>query len=171
MDPLFENHIKITKGLLKEFAKETYYVLNKKIRLLCLMMFFVEVFVFILGFVYSGFSFSSSLFLILFLSAFFLFMFFKGYVFKLREENKNLKSLHGELPRSIKKFYKNHFEVVTNRSNLTIEYSQITKVLETKNLFIIMIGNQGALLSRKNFTNANFYEFRNFIGSKISTKE
>ena len=78
MDLLFENQTQTTKKLLEEFTKETYYAFNKKTRIVCLIMFIVEFFAFILGFIYSGFNFSMRLSFLLFLSVFFLFFISKG---------------------------------------------------------------------------------------------
>lgn len=167
MDLLFENHTKVTQKLLEEFSKETYYAFSKKIRLLCLIMFVVQLFAFMLGFVVSGFSFSIRQFSFLLLAAFFLVFYFKGYLLILKGTLKNLESLHGELPHNVKKFYKDNFETVTNLSQLTIEYNQITKILETRNLFIIMIGNQGLFLSKEGFTKGDFSDFKIFIENKI----
>jgi len=170
MDLLFENQTQTTKKLLEEFTKETYYAFNKKTRIVCLIMFIVEFFAFILGFIYSGFNFSMRLSFLLFLSVFFLFFYFKGYVFKLQENRKSLESIHGELPHTINKFYEVNIETITNRSNLTFEYNKITNVLETENLFIIMLGKKGVFLSKRGFTVGEFSDFKKFIENKMNSK-
>lgn len=170
MDLLFENQTQTTKKLLEEFTKESYYAFNKKTRMVCLIMFIVEAFAFILGFVYFGFNFSMQLFFLLFLAVFFLFFYFKGYVFKLQENLKSLESIHGELPHAINKFYEVNIETITNRSNLTFEYNKITNVLETENLFIIMLGKKGVFLSKRGFTVGEFSDFKKFIENKMNSK-
>lgn len=170
MDLLFENQTQTTKKLLEEFSKEAYYAFNKKTRMICLIMLVVETFAFVLRFVSSGFNFSMQLFFLLFLAGFFLFFYFKGYIFKLQENLKILESIHGELPHAINKFYEVNIETITDHSNLTFEYNKITNVLETENLFIIMIGKQGVYLSKKGFTVGNFSDFKNFIENKMNSK-
>lgn len=170
MEPFFENHIKMTGKLLEEFVRETYRVVNKKLRTISLIMFIIYLFFAMFTFVFAGFSFSTYVFSLLFLSAIFSFIFYKGYLFKLRENQKNLEALHGELPDTTIKFYEDNFENITNRSSVTIEYSRITEVLETENLFIIMIEKQGVILLKQGFVIGEFYDFKTFIENKINTK-
>ncbi len=63
-------------------------------------------------------------------------------------------------------FYDEKIDIITFRSNLTLEYSQITKVLETENLFSLMIEKQNIILSKNGFINGDIDKFKLFIKEK-----
>ncbi|WP_346936544.1 YcxB family protein [Clostridium sp.] len=63
-------------------------------------------------------------------------------------------------------FYNEKIDIITFRSNLTIGYSQITKVLETENLYSLMIEKQNIILSKSGFINGDIDEFKLFIKEK-----
>lgn len=93
-------------------------------------------------------------------------MFYKGYIIKLNDTYRNLEGLHGELPENIIKFYEDTLETTTSRSNLKIEYSKITKIIETKNLYLLFIEKQGIIISKAGFIVGENYKFKSFITEK-----
>lgn len=94
------------------------------------------------------------------------FMSFKGYLLKLNQGYKNIQGVHGDSPQFISKFYDKNIEVSTLRSKLSIDYSQITKVIETKNLYILMIINSSIIIMKNGFLTGSSDEFKLFINEK-----
>lgn len=77
-----------------------------------------------------------------------------------------MKGLHGELPENTIKFYEDNFETTTSRSNLSIEYSKITKIAETKNLYLLLIEKQAIIIAKTGFTVGDIDKFKSFIAGK-----
>ena len=162
--PIFENKTIITKEVINELSEESFKECNKKYRNFVLLMFLVSAFLTVINFITDGvywFSVCGLLF-----TAFFLFMFFKGYTLKLKESYKNFKGVYGESAEVTSNFYDEKIDIITFRSNLTIEYGQITKVLETENLYSLMIEKQNIILSKSGFINDDIDKFKLFIKEK-----
>lgn len=164
MVTILEIKTTITKEILTEFSQKTFKIYHKIYRIFVLF-----------AFLFSGFStvtklntYGLSLDFVfrLLASAFFLFIFFKGYIFKLKKNYKNFQELYGELPQITSRFYDEKIDIVTSRSNLTLEYSQITKILETKNLYLMMIGRQSIILDKNGFITGDANIFKSFIKEK-----
>jgi hypothetical protein len=164
MMPIFENKTIITKEVINELSEESFKECNKKYRSFVLLMFLVSAFFTVIKFITDGaYWFSVCMFLS---TAFFLFMFLKGYTLKLKESYKNFKGVYGESVEVSLNFYDEKIDIITFRSNLTIEYSQITKVLETENLYSLMIEKQNIILSKSGFINGDIDKFKLFIKEK-----
>lgn len=93
-------------------------------------------------------------------------MFFKAYTLKLNQTNKSCKGLYGGSPQILSRFYEEKIESITSISTMSIEYSKITKVIETKNLLILMIEYQGLIVDKSGFINGDFNSFKSFINEK-----
>ncbi len=145
MITLFENRTIITKEVLTEFSQKAYKISNKKYRIEGLSLNFV---------------------LLLLASIIFAFIFFKGYLLKLNQGYKNLQKLHGELAEFTSIFYEDKMEVITSVSNLTINYNKITKISETKNLYLLMIGKNCTIIIKTGFTIGDADSFKSFIKAK-----
>ncbi len=164
MMPIFENKTIITKEVINELSEESFKECNKKYRSFVLLMFLVSAFFTVIKFITDGlYWFSVCMFLS---TAFFLFMFLKGYTLKLKESYKNFKGVYGESVEVSLNFYDEKIDIITFRSNLTLEYSQITKVLETENLYLLMIEKQNIILSKNGFINGDIDKFKLFIKEK-----
>jgi len=162
--PIFENKTIITKEVINELSEENYKECNKKYRSFVLLMFLISAFFTVINFITNGVYLVS---VCMFLSTvFFLFMFFKGYTLKLKESYKNFKGVYGESVEITLNFYDEKIDIITFRSNLTLEYSQITKVLETENLFSLMIEKQNIIFSKNGFINGDIDKFKLFIKEK-----
>jgi hypothetical protein len=164
LEPIFENKIIITKEILSEFAQKSFKVLNKKYRAFVLCMHIISVVVAISALIINGSIWAFTFFLIL--AIFFLFMFYKGYIIKLKQSYRNLKGLLGDSPEKTIRFYEDNFEVITLISNLNIEYSKATKIMETKNLYLLLIEEQGIIIAKNGFTIGNSDKFKSFIIGK-----
>lgn len=164
MKTIFENKITITKEILTEFSKKTYIIYGIKYRSFLLIASILSTCFTIIALATEGLSWISGLMFIA--SVFFIFMFFKGYILKVNHNYKNFQWLYGELPVITSKFYEEKIEIVTLRSNLSIEYNQVTKILETENLYLLMLGKQSAILNKSGFTIGDSDKFKSFIKEK-----
>lgn len=161
METIYENKITITKEIISESAQKTFKVFGKKYRAFILLMHIISVVAAIFALIIDGlYWFSAFLFIF---AIFFLFMFYKAYIIKLNETHRNLKGLHGELPENTIRFYEDKFETITSRSNLNIEYSKITKITETKNLYLLLIERQCIIIAKTGFTIGDSDKFKSFI--------
>ena len=88
-----------------------------------------------------------------------------------KEAYKNLVKTYNGTPRMFATFYDDHMERNTNRGTITVDYEQITSILETQDLYVLMVGKQGAIqqgiiLSKVHFRTGNFESFKAFIHEK-----
>ena len=162
--------MEIKEELLEEFSKENFYVFNKGLRILCIIMFVIQSVALALSFSLSS-SFSTREFMLACLALFFLWFFLKGYKPSLKVNRDHLKSLNGKLPKSTKRFYDDHFETSTSHVQMKIEYNKITKIFESDNLVIVMIGKRGVMLLKNGFSGGTFSDFKNFITDKVDAKK
>ena len=162
--PIFKNQILVTKELLDEFSKNVFKIINVKYRVIVFIILTVSSAFTILTLMNDGFSFVSLLLIIF--SLFFLFMYTKGYTIKSTKNYENFKKIYGDTPTITSKFYKDKFEVITLDSSMEIEYSEITKVIESDNLYLLMLGRQGLMLDKNNFLMGDFDNFKTFINEK-----
>lgn len=64
-------------------------------------------------------------------------------------------------------FCENHIFDNSKNSSITFEYSQIEKIIETQNHFLLMITNSSGLIVKKDsFIQGDISQFRGFIASK-----
>lgn len=164
METIFENKIIITKEIISEYAQKNFKVFGKKYRMFVLLMVIISVISALAALIIDRLIGVSAFFLLF--AVFFLFMFHKGYVIKLNDTYRNLKGLHGEMPENKIKFYEDKFETTTTNSNLKIEYSKITKIAETRNLYLLFIEKQGVIISKTGFTVGESNKFKSFILEK-----
>jgi hypothetical protein len=164
LEAIFENKIILSKEVIAECAERNYKVFGKKYRMFVLLMFIISVISALAALIIDRLIGVSAFFLLF--AIFFLFVFYKGHLIKLNDTYKNLKGLHGELPENIIKFYEDKFETSTSRSNLKIEYSKVTKITETRNLYLLFIEKQAVMISKTGFTGGESYKFKSFILEK-----
>ncbi|XOQ44148.1 MAG: hypothetical protein ACFWTN_06890 [Clostridium sp.] len=119
MDIIFENKTDITKKVLTEFSKKTYKVYRKKYRISVLLAAIASAFLAIAEMVVQFYWYSA---LMLLAAASFLFIFFKGYIFRMNQTVKNLKALYGQHPKFTFTFFENDFKCTSAKSNLKINY-------------------------------------------------
>lgn len=162
MDIIFQNITDITSEELSEFSKN-YNVYNKNLRITILLAFLVSAF-------YISVGLSKKLYTVclveLIMALFFLFLFFKGYILKAKQNYKNLQSLYENRPQSILTFFADSFESEAVDKKVKVDYSQVTKMIETKNLYILTIENQGLILNKGSFTVGDAKAFKSFISEK-----
>ncbi len=169
MDTIFENRTNMTGETLAEFSKKTYKVYGKKYRSFLMIMFLLCIVCVILGLTETYMYWFSACMLLL--SAFFCFMFFKGYTIKAKLNQKNMRGIYGENPQITYTFLEDNFLRDTEHSHLDVNYSQITKIIESENLYILMIVKQGLILKKDSFTIGNSDDFKSFIKNKCANAQ
>lgn len=168
MEKIFEVKTVITKEILTEFAQKTYNIRSKKMRSLLLFMslaFALMAFYSFYGKDYWSFS------LMILGTAFLIFMFFKGYIFTVNENLKNFKGLYGQVPQLTYVFSEENLNEITSQSNLTLDYNEITNIMETKKLYILIIKKVGVILEKDGFTVGNANAFKLFIDEKCKIQK
>ena len=65
-------------------------------------------------------------------------------------------------------FYENDMAVTTKKSETVINYSQIEKVVVTKELYVLVIGNMNIYVARNGFMSGNRKRFMKFLESRIN---
>ena len=100
------------------------------------------------------------------MALFCLFIFFKGYILKAKQNYKNMQALYENQPQSILKFSADNFESVAAGLKLKVDYSQVTKMIETKNLYMLVIEKQVLILNKNSFTVGDAKAFKSFISEK-----
>lgn len=146
----FQNHTQLTREMTWEFSKHTFRIYQKPIRW---TSFSFAVITILLTFVYLLLSLYRSkwdFYLVLFAicSVIFLLIFFKGYALRANFNWKNMCSMYGNNPWMDYYFGDENFLVKRPQMSATLQYSQITRILETENLYVLMIGRQGFLLQK-----------------------
>ena len=94
-----------------------------------------------------------------------LFMWFKGDVFMVTKLYKSFQKIYGESAQVIK-FYNEQIEIKTPLSILTKKYNQITRIIETQNLYLLMIKRQVIIIGKNGFTSGDINNFIPFIKGK-----
>ena len=159
MDMVFQNITDNTNEVIHEFSKN-YNVYNINLRITILLASLISVFYIIVGL-------NKKLYLVclleLIMALFFLFIFFKGYILKAKQNYKNMQALYEKQPQSIFTFFADNFEFETAGSKLKIDYMQVTKMIETKNLYMLIIEKQELILNKNSFTVGDAKAFKTFI--------
>lgn len=96
-----------------------------------------------------------------------MFKFFKGYISKVNKIYKSYNHIYGDSPKLTISFYASNLEITSSRSSLKLDYSQLSKMIDTENLFILMAGiSIAATVDKDNFTTGEFNDFLAFIQHK-----
>jgi len=169
MNPIFENRTVITKEILTEFSMNTFKIYSKKLRMFLLVFTPLCILCVVVESITKRFDFTSIFMVIA--SVFFIFIFFKGYIFRMKQNYKNFLGVYGELPQFTYTFSEDNLQGITSHSNVNLNYSQITKIIETKNLYILMIEKQGLILIKDSFTIGNSDDFKLFISDKCTNTQ
>lgn len=163
MEKLFEVNTVITDQIIKEYSRELYK-LNKTshiLNLLCSIMTLLGSIISLIAGYYD------MLFIMLAFFIFFMFLLFKGYIFLEKKEIKSFISLYRQLPQLNYEFYNDNISMTTPISNGTFQYNQVTKFMETKHLYLLIMSNIGTIIIDKNtFVAGDVNNFKTFIESK-----
>lgn len=165
MDMFFENQTVVTKEILADFFKRAYKIYGKLYRTLVLIAAIVDV---VFGIVVLIFSNLYLGFVLILCGCIFFLLFFKGYRIRINQNYNNLEALHGEQPQFTFTFFADNLERKTIKSSLKVNYSQITNLIETHSLYILMIEKQGLILNKSGFTVGSADAFKAFIQEKCN---
>lgn len=89
-----------------------------------------------------------------------------GYILKAKQNYKNLQVLYEKQPQSIFTFFADNFEFVAADIKSRADYSQVTKMIETQNLYMLIIEKQMLILNKNSFTVGDAKAFKKFIFEK-----
>jgi hypothetical protein len=165
MDIVFQNITDITNVELSEFSKN-YNAYNKNMRITILIAFLDSIFLIVLGLnrkIYEVCLVGSIM------ALFFIFICFKGYIFKAKQNYKNMQALYENQPQFIHTFFEDSLESVATNLNSKVDYSQITGLIETKNLYILVMEKQALMLNKNSFTVGHAKAFKSFIFKKCKS--
>lgn len=93
-----------------------------------------------------------------------------GYKFKAVKEFERLESVRGANPDITYRFYEEYVQMETDKSKVRINYTQVDKLLETKELYVLKVGNTGIIIARDGFMTGNREVFKEFIESRMDNR-
>ena len=86
---------------------------------------------------------------------------------------RNTKKLHGGIvPETVVQFSNDEISMTEGTLSVRFQYRQITKIRETGNLYVLMLGkDSGIILEKNSFTIGNFEAFRSFRPEKCPKRK
>lgn len=93
-----------------------------------------------------------------------------GYKFKAVKEFERLQSVRGENPDITYRFYEEYVQMETDKSKVSINYTQVDKLLETKELYVLKVGDTGIIIARDGFMTGNRKAFKEFIENRMDNE-
>ena len=86
---------------------------------------------------------------------------------------RNTQKLHGGIiPETVVQFSNDEISMAEGTLSVRFQYRQITKIRETRNLYVLMLGkDSGIILEKNSFTIGNFEAFRSFILENAPAKK
>lgn len=86
---------------------------------------------------------------------------------------RNTQKLHGgTIPETVVQFSNDEISMAEGTLSVRFQYRQITKIRETRNLYVLMLGkDSGIILEKNSFTIGNFEAFRSFILEKCPSQK
>ena len=143
MKEAYKNEIQLTQELNNEYAKASYRKYRLKYRIGLGLFAALDIAAGIAVILVYEQYLIAALFLLLGIGVGILSL--QGYVGGSQKAYNNLKALYKGTPRLFATFYEDHFERNTSQNTITVEYEQVTDIMETPNLYGIMVGRQGAI--------------------------
>lgn len=93
-----------------------------------------------------------------------------GYRIRALREYEHTQLVRGKNPNITYLFYEDYVEMETEKSKVKINYGQIDKLMETKELYVLKVGNTGVLIAKNGFMSGNRRVFKKFMESRIENK-
>ena len=156
----------ISRRLVNQFWIEEYRVRFRKFRKVILTAAIAILLSMVVHVLISGFSswiFVGSIAVLLLV-----WIFAYGYhPFAIRERE-FIRNVYGKHPDLTYYFYENDMAVTTKKSETVINYSQIEKVVVTKELYVLVIGNMNIYVARNGFMSGNRKRFMKLLESRIN---
>lgn len=168
MEPLFSNEFQLTGEIFLEFLKKVYRVNKKGSRYFYIAIMIICCFLSILFCSHE--MWNIAVLLILLALYYFYYAFFR-YRTIAKSSYKSLNELCGPIIYQMVSFFDEYIEDSSSKKSiLNFTYDKITNILETKNMYILMIGNQskvrGAIVKKDSFIGIDKSEFLAFIKDK-----
>lgn len=163
MGVLFENKYYLDKESLTEYVKDIFC---KYSRITGFLFLAVSMFYTYLTFTlkYKNLI-MGILTILLYVISFRLIFYHTVYIKNMRKTSLALHN--GIIPESIFQFTKDNIILKNGKISMEFEYSQIKKIKEYKNIYVLMIGKKnGLLLKKDSFTMGTFEEFKKFVAEK-----
>lgn len=91
--------------------------------------------------------------------------------YRTNKERKYIQAVRGENPNIIYEFYEKYLSMDTGKSRVNINYEQIERLLKTKDLYILLLGDTSIVLAKDGFMTANRDMFCRFITEKIGERD
>jgi len=153
LETLFENDFELTKELYNNVAEKLYKKFRKAYRAFVLVAFIATAGMFLFSLTLKDFLWFSIFTIVS--DAFFCFMYFKAHLLYTGRKYKQMETLNGSIPHFTTLFYNDKIDVTTPRSMLTVYYDQITDVIETDKMYLLLVDKQGIMLKKDGFTKGN----------------
>lgn len=166
MDIKFENRTTITKSMFEEYHNAVYRLLMKDSRPKLLKIAVLLVIITVLSYIGEGVN--EFLLLLSLLTVGVIFMYFRGDIFIVKKSYKIYKESNG--PSLDTRFGEKEIELVTTRYSSNIQYSAVTRIIETPDLYILMVENMGLIIDKHGFIVGNAAEFLTFANEKCLLK-
>lgn len=93
-----------------------------------------------------------------------------GYRFRAIKEFERLQSVRGVNPDITYRFFEEYVQMETDKSTVRINYAQVDKLLETKDLYVLKVGDTGIIIARDGFMRGNRSAFKEFIESRMDSR-
>lgn len=164
MEPVLINKLKHTKEIFIEMNK-TY---SKASRTAISIIIFTFYLILALSLYFLCYETFSAVLLFVFGTVLSVYPTGRLYIFA-RKREKQLLELYDSVPECETLFYDDHlFSVgITSKEELNIKYTKIKKIKQSKNLYLLILGNKVVVMVDKNrFEKGNCEEFEKFIKEK-----
>lgn len=162
MDALFINTTILKKELFFEAMKVRFKATRSKFRIFVLLSSILFLFISLLFLINLN---VFGLVPLAFSIIYFFFFFFKGYLVRTNREYKSYQALNPSFQTTFN-FYDDMFVTVTTDSTRKTMYSQITKIVDTKGIYVFLFVESYMILDKSNFQKGNNNDFYLFIKSK-----
>lgn len=161
MEPIFENRIKMTKEVYFQF-------ISRALRLTSRIFMFIGVFILAVSLIsLTVTELSSMLVGSIVFAAIMVFLSVFNARFSANRVYKQQLVMHGQEPENTVRFTDTIQGFGSNKGESTYQYSQITKIYETKDLMMLMLGKLVAIpLKKDGFTIGSYEGFKTFIKEK-----
>lgn len=93
-----------------------------------------------------------------------------GYRFKAIKDFDRFQSVRGVNPDITYTFYEEYVQMETDKSKVRINYTQVDRLLETKELYVLKVGSTGIIIARDGFMKGNRQAFKEFIESRMDNR-
>lgn len=162
----FLNITTVSRRLINQFWVEEFRARYGKIRKILLIIALVILFTIV---IYSiGGNISTWTFVGAFIELLIVWVFAYGYHPYVLKEREYIRKIYGKHPDLTYYFYDNDMSITTKKSATFLNYSQIEKIVVTKELYVLVVGNRNIFIARDGFMSGNRKAFIKFMEGRIN---